>query len=90
MQDVGHNMLYLQVGQQLPPTNLSSWTSDLSPTNDKDAELSQNFPFSIDLKQHIAKLLKLRTKAKKPDIKFPRYTQVNGLKAQSGTKLCSN
>ena len=71
MQDVGHNMLYLQVGQQLPPTNLSSWTSDLSPTNDKDAELSQNFPFSIDLKQHIAKLTQVKNERKEARHKIP-------------------
>ena len=39
MQDVGHNMFHLHVAQQLPIT-LSSWTSKLSPTNEKDAELN--------------------------------------------------
>ena len=56
MQNVGHNMLHLHVAQQLPSIILSSWTSDLSPTNDKEAELNQQFPFSIDLKQSIARL----------------------------------
>ena len=50
MQDVGHNMLHLHVALQLPPITLSSWTNDLSPTSDKDAELNQQFPFSIVLK----------------------------------------
>ena len=40
MQDVGHNMLHLHVAQQLPPITLNSWTSDLSPTINKDAELN--------------------------------------------------
>ena len=53
MQDVRH-MLHLHVAQQLPPITLSSWTSGLSPTNDKHVELSQQFPVSIDLKQNIA------------------------------------
>ena len=39
MQDVGHSMLQLHVAQQLPIT-LSSWTSELFPTNDKDADLN--------------------------------------------------
>ena len=56
MQNVRHNMLHLHVAQQLPSIILSSWTSDLSPTNDKEAELNQQFPFSIDLKQSIARL----------------------------------
>ena len=55
--------------------NSSTWTSDLSPAIDKDAELNPTFLFSIDLKQKILPdLLKLRTKAKKPDIKFSQYT----------------
>ena len=56
MQNVGHNMLRLHVAQQLPSIILSSWTSDLSPTNNKEAELNQQFPFNIDLKQSIARL----------------------------------
>ena len=41
MQDVEHNILHLHVSQQLPPITLSSWTSDLSSTNGKYAELNQ-------------------------------------------------
>ena len=73
MQDVGHNMLHLHVAQQLPIT-LSSWTSKLSPTNEKDAELNWQFPFGIHLKQKILPdLLKLRTKAEKSDKIFIIY-----------------
>ena len=73
MQNVGHYMLHLHVAQQLPPLTQSSWTSDLSPTSHKDAELNHQFPFSIE--KNITRLtLKLRTKAKKPDIKFSQYT----------------
>ena len=71
MQDVGHIMLHLHVAH-LPPITLSSWTSDLFPTNDdKDAELKQQFPSSINLKQYCQTYS--RTKAKKPDIKFSQY-----------------
>ena len=55
MQDVEHNVLHLHVAHQLPITSIS-WTSVLSPTNDKDAELNWRFPFGIDLKQNIARL----------------------------------
>ena len=48
MQDVRLYMLHLHIAQQLPPLTQSSWTSDLSPTNHKDAELNQQFPFSIE------------------------------------------
>ena len=41
MQDVGHNILHLHAAQQLPPITLSSWISDLFPSNEKDAELNQ-------------------------------------------------
>ena len=33
-------------------------------------------------------LLRLRTKAQKPDIHFSQYTLVNGPKAQIGSNLC--
>ena len=39
MQDVVHDMLHLHVAQQLRIT-LGLWTSELSPTSDKDAELN--------------------------------------------------
>ena len=64
MQDVGRNMLHLYVAQQLPPITLSLWTSDLSPINDEDAELNQQFPFSIDLKQNIARLTQVKNEGK--------------------------
>ena len=64
MQNVGHDMLRLHVAQQLPPITLSSWTSDLYPINDKDAELNQQFPFSIDLKQNIARLTQVKNEGK--------------------------
>ena len=34
-------------------------------------------------------LLRLKTKADKPDIQFSQYTLVNGPKTQSGSTLCS-
>ena len=40
MQNVGHNMLYLYVAQQLPITHSYSWTSELFPTINKDTELN--------------------------------------------------
>ena len=64
MQDIAHNMLHLHVAQQLPPITLSSGTSDFFPTNDKDAELNQQFPFIIDLKQNIARLTLVKNKGK--------------------------
>ena len=33
MKDDGHDILHLHVAQQLSPIALSSWISDLSPTN---------------------------------------------------------
>ena len=52
MQNVGHYMLHLHGAQQLPPLTQSLWTSDLSPTNHKDAELNHQFPFSIEKKYY--------------------------------------
>ena len=42
-------MVHLHVAQQLPPITLSSWISDLSTPNDKDADAkhSPNIIFSI-------------------------------------------
>ena len=37
---------------------------DLSPINDKDAEPNRQFPFSIDLKQNIARLTQVKNKGK--------------------------
>ena len=44
--------------------NSSTWTSDLSPAIDKDAELNPTFLFSIDLKQNIARLTQVKNKGK--------------------------
>ena len=52
-------MLHLHVAQQLPSC---SCTSELSPTNDKDAELNGQLPFGIDLNKILPDLLKLRMK----------------------------
>ena len=81
MQNVGHDMLRLHVAQQLPPITLSSWTSDLYPTNDKDAELNQQFPFSIDLKQNIARLTQVKNEGKGAWHKIFTIYVVNGPKA---------
>ena len=69
MQDVRH-MLHLHVAQQLPAITLRSWSSDLSPTNDKDAELSQQFPVSTDLKQNIARLTQVKNDGKETSHKI--------------------
>ena len=82
-------MLHLHVAQQLSPITTSSWTSDLSPTNEKDAELNQQFPFRTDLKQNIARLTQVKNEGKEVWHNFSQYTKVNGPKAQSGSKLCS-
>ena len=63
MQDAGHNMLHLHVVQQLPIT-LTSWTSELFPTNKKDAELNWQFAFGIDVKQNIAKLTQVKNEGR--------------------------
>ena len=70
MQDVGHKILHLHVTQSTASITLSSCTSELSPTNDKDAELYRQFPFGIDLNKILPDLLKLRIKGEKPDIQF--------------------
>ena len=59
MRDVMHNMLDLHVAQQLRIT-LGLWTSELSPTSDKDADLNWHFSFSIDLKQNIGRLTQVK------------------------------
>ena len=50
---------------------LSSCTSELSPDNDKDAELNRQFPFGIDLHKIFSVV---RTKARKPKILFSKHT----------------
>ena len=65
---------------------LSSCTSQVSPTNNKDAELNRQFPFCIDLNRILPVLLKLKTKAEKPDTQFSQHTY--GPKTQSGSNLC--
>ena len=67
---------------------LSSCTIELSPSNDKDAELTTEQAISIwHLNKILPDLLKLRTKAERPDIQFSQHT--SGPKAQSGSKLYS-
>ena len=39
-----------------------------------DAELNRKFPFGFDLNKILSDLLRLRTKAEKPDIQFSQYT----------------
>ena len=51
MHDVGH-MLHLIEAQQLPPLSLSSCTSELSPTSDKDVGLDRRFLYGHDLKKY--------------------------------------
>ena len=65
---------------------LCSCTSELSPTNDKDAELSRQFPFGIDLNKILPNLLKLRMKAEKPDRQF-LITYIRW--RSTGSNLCS-
>ena len=42
-------MLHLNVAESTAAITLSSCTSDLSPTNDKNAELNMQFPFGMAL-----------------------------------------
>ena len=74
MQDTGHNMLHLYVAQQLPSLFMHQWQWVISTANDNDAELNRQFPFGIDLNKTLPPvLLKLRTKAEKPDIQFSQH-----------------
>ena len=51
-----------------------SCTCELSPTNNKDAELNRQLPFGIDLNKILPDLLlKLRTKVETPDIQFSQH-----------------
>ena len=54
-----------------------------------DAELNLKFPFDVNLNKILPDLLRLTTKAQKPDIQFSQYTYVNGPKTQPGSNLCS-
>ena len=38
-----------------------------------DAELNRKFPFDINLNKILPDLVRLRTKAEKPDIQFSQY-----------------
>ena len=94
MQDVGHFVLYLHVAQSTASITRSSCTSELSPANDKDAELNRQLPFGIDLNETLPDLLKLRTEAEKSDIQFSqpipyRSVDAKSPKAQSDSKLYS-
>ena len=75
VQDVGHNMLYLHVAQQLPSFKQSKFMHQwvISPTKDNDAQLTI-FPFDIFLNKILSDLLKLRTKTDKPDIQVLQHT----------------
>ena len=83
MQDVEHNMLNLHVDQHLSLLEVHAPASYLQGTMTTDAELNRKFPFGIDLnkqKQNIQNkkilpdLIRLRTKAEKPDTQFSQYT----------------
>ena len=79
MQEARCNMLHLHVAQQLPSC---SCTSELSSTNDKDAELNRQLPFEIDLSKILPDLLKLRMKVAWHTI-FTTYVR------SASSKLCS-
>ena len=65
-------MLHSHVAHQLPSIYMHKWVT--SPASDNDAELNRHFLFGIDLNmKYCQDLLKLRTKAEKPDIQFLRY-----------------
>ena len=65
-------MLHLHVACQLPSLHMHQCL--ISRTNDNDAELKRQFPFGIDLKKILPDLLlKLKTKAEKPDIQFSQH-----------------
>ena len=54
-----------------------------------DVELKRQFPLAIDLNKILPDLLKLRTKAEKPEIQFSQHMYVNVPEAQSASsKLC--
>ena len=59
-------MLHLNVPSSTDFITLSSCTSALSPTIEKDAELNRQFPFDIDLN----KIFPVRTKAEKANILY--------------------
>ena len=48
-----------------------------------DVELKRQFPLAIDLNKILPDLLKLRTKAEKPDIQFLQHTEVNEMTKKS-------
>ena len=73
IQNVGCNMLHFTCSSK-PAITLCLYTSELSPTSGKDAELNRRFPFGIDLNKILLDLLKLRIKAEKPDIQFSQHT----------------
>ena len=65
-------MLHLHVAWQLPSLYMHQWV--IFRTNDNDAELNRKFLIGIDLNKTFPELLlKLRTKAEKPDIQFSQY-----------------
>ena len=70
VQDVGHNMLNLHApAAAITQSSCNSMLSLLS----NDAELNRQFPFGIFLNKILPDLLKLRTKAEKPDIQFLQH-----------------
>ena len=70
MHDVRH-MLGIFKCSSTAGITLSSCTGELSPDNDKDAELNRQFPFGIDLHKIFSVV---RTKARKPNIHFSKHT----------------
>ena len=76
IQDVGHNMLHLDMQlNSCHHCNLSSYTplSYLLPMT-ADGELNSQFPSAIVLNKKLPDLFKLRTKVEKPDIHFSQQT----------------
>ena len=51
----------------------SSCTSELSPTNEKDAQLNRQFAFGIDLNKILPDFLKLRMEEKRPGIQISQH-----------------
>ena len=73
------------IAQQLPSLYMHRWVICL--TNGNDAELNRQFPFGIDLNKILPDLLQLKTKAEALGMEISQHVNVNGSKAQSGSKL---
>ena len=64
-------MLHSHVANQLSSIYMHQCV--ISPANDNDTELNWQFPLGIDLNKILPELLKLRTKAEKPEIQFSQH-----------------